>query len=202
MIMKKILLTIVLALLFGQAFAQRFDASIWGGVNACQIDGDNCGRYGHFGIHGGVNTSFPLGSNENSPIRMMVELGFTNKGAYEKEANREISLNYVEIPLILTYTMGNIRLGAGVAPGVNVSSKAVYTTGELDLPTSENYRKMDVLPIVADLEYRHNHFLFTIRYENSMLPVSKESGVGTYRVFRSNMGQFSRLVSAGIGYYF
>lgn len=200
--MKKIL-TLLMLISCTTAFAQRFDAALWGGINACQIDGDQSGNYNHFGIHAAINTTFSINSDEDSPLRLMVELGFAQKGAYEPNAGRKVNLNYIELPLMLTYRLGeSFRLGAGIAPGLLVSSHAYYPNGEEDLPTSNNYRKLDALPIVADLTYRHNHLLFSVRYENSMLPVSIEAASGTYRIFRSNMGQFSRLLTAGIGYQF
>lgn len=199
--MKKLII-ILCCLLGATAYAQRFDATLWAGINACQIDGDASGHYNHFGPHAAINTTFSLSADADSPLRMLVEMGFTNKGAYESSAARKISLNYVELPLMLTYRLGNSRVGAGVAPAILVSSHARYTSGEEDLLTSQNYRPMDRLPVMLDWTYVRNHLAISVRFQNSLLPICKESGIGTYRIFRSNKGQFSKLLTLGIGYKF
>ena len=40
---------------------ERFDVSVMGGLNFCQIDGDDAGSYSHLGLRAGVGTSFFFG---------------------------------------------------------------------------------------------------------------------------------------------
>ena len=102
---------------------------------------------------------------------------------------------------MLAYAMfdGNkLRAGVGVAPAI-LASANVKTDGVYDELHSQNYKRMDALPICVSLRYKiTDHFGIDVRYYNSMLNIAKENGIGTYRISRSNKGQFNRLVQAGI----
>lgn len=180
---------------------KEFDFELRGGVNFCQIDGDASGSYNKLGFHGGVNTSFPL--NDNGNMRFVVELGLTQKGSTinNSSLNRTISLFYVEVPLMFAYDMldnQQLRIGAGIAPAILAKAK-VTTDGSYDADQSNNYKRMDALPICISIRYRiTEHIGIDARYYNSMLNTAKENGTGTYRIFRSNKGQFNRLLQAGI----
>ena len=163
---------------------RQFDLELRGGINFCQIDGDASGSYNKLGFHGAVNTSFPI-----------------NDDGRWSSLDRHISLTYVEIPLMIAYDLldsRQLRLAAGIAPAI--LAKANVTTDNIhDNLQSENYKTLDVLPICASIRYRlTEHLGIDVRYYNSMLNIAKENGSGTYRIFRSNKGQFSRLLQAGL----
>lgn len=185
----------------GKSQQKEFDFEIRGGVNFCQIDGDASGNYNKLGFHGGVNTSFPL--SDDGSLRFVVELGFTQKGSRIDNASldRHISLLYVEVPLMLAYDMldnHQLRIGAGFAPAI-LAKANVTTDGAYDDLQSQNYKRMDALPICVSIRYRiTEHIGVDARYYNSMLNTAKENGSGTYRIVRSNKGQFNRLLQAGI----
>lgn len=181
--------------------SRQFDFEIRGGINFCQIDGDASGNYNKIGFHGGVNTSFPI--NDDDRWRFVVELGLTQKGSEISNSSieRHISLFYVEVPLMVAYDLldsRQLRFGAGIAPAI-LAKANVTTDGVNDALQSENYKRMDALPICLSLRYRFTeHLGLDIRYFNSMLNTAKENGSGTYRIFRSNKGQFNRLLQAGL----
>lgn len=182
----------------GRNRSREFDFSVRAGLNMSQIDGDNSGLYSHPGFHLGVNTSFPLGDGDD--WRFLVEIGLTQKGSLVKQIDRRISLFYVEVPLMLTYTLmdNHLRLGAGVAPAI-LASANVKDDGIYNDEQSANYKPFDWLPLVLGARYKvSDRIAFDVRYYNSMLNVAKVNGVGAYRIFRSNKGQFNRLVQAGI----
>ena len=180
---------------------REFDFEIRGGLNFCQIDGDASGSYNKIGFHGGVNTSLPL--NDTGNWRFLVELGLSQKGSQINNSNleRHISLLYVEVPLMIAYDMlddQQLRIGAGIAPAI-LAKANVKTDGSYDADQSNNYKIMDALPICISLRYKvTEHFGVDVRYYNSMLNTAKENGSGTYRIFRSNKGQFNRLLQAGL----
>ena len=179
---------------------RQFDFELRGGLNFCQIDGDASGNYNKIGYHGAINSSFPLGESEE--WRFQVEIGLTEKGSRidNSSLDRHISLLYVEVPLLVTYnTMDNqLRIGAGIAPAILAKSK-VTTDGAYDNLQSNNYKILDGLPVCVSLRYRlTEHVGVDVRWYNSMLNTAIENGSGTYRLFRSNKGQFNRLIQAGI----
>ena len=199
------ILALSLAIACGAA-AQRFDGAVMAGMNMCQIDGDGAGRYNHLGLRAGVGTSFTLGSDIDSPWRMVVELAFTQKGSVtgDETFNRDISLSYVELPLMMSYNLieGRLRLALGIAPAVLVGAR-VTDDGADNQPLADTYKAVDLLPLTAAVRYLFtDHLGIEGRYENSMLSVSDNQGSGTYRIVRDNKGTFSRLITIGLTYKF
>lgn len=196
----------LLLLVFAEMSAtsqNRFDATVFAGLNMSQIDGDGAGSYNHPGLRAGVGTSFALGDVQ-SPWRMVVELAFTNKGSHIEDYDRKLSASYIEIPVMLSYNCldNRLRVAAGVAPAVLVGSK-VTNYGAEDIPSQENFTAFDWLPLTIGLRFRvFDHLGVEVRYQNSFLSITKENGSGTYRLFKDNKGAFSRLVSFGLTYTF
>lgn len=181
--------------------SSEFDFTARVSLNGSQIDGDGSGGYSHLGFNAGVNTSFPLGEGG---FRMTVELGLSQKGSIVNSLNRNISLYYFEVPLMLTYRAvdDKLDLGLGIAPAF-LGRAHVTDGGAYNQVQSSNYRKMDLLPFVASAQYLFSdHLGINVRFNTSLLNVGIENGSGTYRLFRSNRGQFNRLVSAGVAYRF
>ena len=181
----------------------RFDATVFAGLNMSQIDGDGAGSYNHPGLRAGVGTSFALGDVQ-SPWRMVVELAFTNKGSHIEDYDRKLSASYIEIPVMISYNCfdNRLRVAAGVAPAVLVGSK-VTNYGAEDLPSQENFTAFDWLPLTIGLRFRvFDHLGLEVRYQNSFLSITRENGSGTYRLFKDNKGAFSRLVSFALTYTF
>ena len=205
---KKLILFIAVTALFSVSHAQRrgsaangFDYELRAGANLCQIDGDASGHYNKIGFHAGVGTSMPISDDGN--WRFCVEIGLSQKGSriVNSSMDRNISLLYVEVPLLIAYDLlenHNLRIGVGMAPAILAKSK-VTTDKTIDNQQSNNYKRFDALPLMASIRYRFtDHFGLQVRYCNSMLNTAKENGSGTYRIFRSNKGQFNRLIQAGI----
>ena len=199
--MKKTLFVLLFAAVGLMAAAQqRFDATLFGAFNICQVDGDDAGRYNHPGLRAGVGTSFALGSDTHSPWRMVVELAYTQKGSHVDAYDGEISLQYVELPLLLAYSAmdGHLRLAAGVAPAVKVGCEVTFG-GVPDAGQEARYRTFDWLPVTLAAEYLFTHRLgLAVRWQNSLITVY--DGSGPYRLFRSNHGAFNRLLSFGLTY--
>lgn len=205
--MKQLILTAFFCAMLFAAQAQeqrRFDGAIAVGINLGQIDGDNSGKYTHFGMHGAVQTSFTLGKNLNSPWRMIVELGVTEKGATKKSTNVKTNLLYVEIPIMASYSLfdNKVRIGAGVAPAI--LAKAKVTEAKMDDPeAAKGYKRMDWLPLCLDVSYFFLKNLgVNFRINASMLSIMDNPAKGTYRIFRSNKGVFNNYISFNLQYRF
>lgn len=182
----------------------RFDASVFAGLNMSQIDGDNAGNYNHLGLRAGVGTSFTLGHDLQSPWRMVTELAFTQKGSYVEQTNIRMSANYVELSLLLSYNAldNRLRLAAGVAPAILVGASATEN-GIKNAAWEDNFKTFDLLPLTAAVRYLFtDHLAIEARYQNSMLSVTKHTSSGIYRIWKENKGNFSRLVTVGLAYQF
>lgn len=201
--MKKVLIVLALATCLSTA-AQRFDASVFAGLNMCQIDGDRSDGFSHPGLRAGVGTSFPFGDDPLSPWRMVVELAFTNKGSYIKSTDQSMSLSYVELPVLVSYNAleNRLRLAAGVAPAVCVGIK-VTTAGVEERGWNLNVATFDWLPLTLGVRYLFTpHLGLEARYQYSALSVTRNTGSGTYFLFRGNKGCFHNLVSFALSYTF
>lgn len=207
--LKTILLVVLIASVVPQAAAQhrkksssrQFDFELRGGINMCQIDGDASANYNKPGFHASVGTTMPI--SDDGLWRFGIEIGLSQKGSKisNSSLDRHISLLYIEVPIMIGRDMldGNkLRIAAGVAPAILAKSN-VTTDGAYDALQSDNYKRMDLLPLCASVRYRFNdHIGADLRFYNSMLNIAYENGSGTYRIFRSNKGQFNRLLQAGI----
>lgn len=207
--MKKIYILIVTTLLLaGTATAQnRFDATVFGGINLNQIDGDDAGGFGQMGLRGGVGTSFSIGHDAQSPWRMVVELAYSQRGSSINNGSiqRDITLNYVELPLMMSYTLLNnkLRLSAGVAPAVQVGARVIDGNGIRNSEQEAKYTRFDWLPVVVSARYMVSyHLAVELRYQTSMLSIYDHPSSGTYRLWRENKGAFNRSLSIGLSYSF
>ena len=199
-----LILVIFLALLSPLAAQNRFDAALALGVNLGQIDGDNSGHYTHFGIHGGIQTSFALSPDPDGKLRMLLELGVTQKGANKANTSIHTDLLYVEIPILITYSLfsSRLRLGVGWAPAILARAK-VTDAGVRDPASEKAYRRMDWVPLCADITYFFNrHWAASARINASFLSIMDNPSHGTYRVFRNNKGAFNNYLSFNLIYRF
>lgn len=187
--------------LFNSVWAQRFDAKLFAGLNLCQVDGDDAGKFNHPGLRAGVGSSFALGESE-SPWRLMIDIAYSQKGSHIEHNNGNIALQYVELPVMLSYGFldDRLRVAAGVAPAVLVGAKVSFNKVE-DPSQAAKYRRMDWLPLTASLAFKiTDHFGVEARYQNSLLSVY--DGPGPYRIWTSNHGAFNRLLTFGVAYVF
>lgn len=206
--MKKALFLIATLLVAGSSIhAQgRFSADAFFGATFNQIDGDDAGSYGHLGLRGGVGTSFYFGWDERTPWRMVVELAFVQKGSNIQNdvLDRTITLNYVELPLMMSYTLldGNLRLAAGVAPAIEVGAR-VMDAGAENAIQEDNYKRFDWCPLTFTARYLFSYNIAVeARFQTSMLSIVDEAASGTYRLFKDNKGAFNRNLYIGLAYCF
>ncbi len=204
---KTIICMLMLLCALGAGAQRRFDASASFGANFSQIDGDGAGSYSHLGLRGGLGTSFYFGWDERTPWRMVVELAFTQKGSNINNdfLDRTITLNYVEMPLMMSYTMldGALRLAAGVAPAILVGARVSDGDGERNAAQEDNYRRFDWCPLTLSARYLFSYSIAAeVRFQTSMLSVVDQAASGTYRLFRDNRGAFNRTLTFGLAYCF
>ena len=87
-----------------------------------------------------MGTSFTLGSDLDSPWRMVVEVAFTNKGSHVEAYDRDLSASYIELPIMMSYNAmeNRLRVAAGIAPAVLVGA-SVTNYGAEDVLSQENF---------------------------------------------------------------
>lgn len=116
--MKKYSVLIVLAILMvsmGVSRAQSFNAGLIAGATFSQVDGDNYAGYHQLGWTAGAYANLPLSDH----LSAQMELRYSLMGAHssDKEVNEynynpyNLRLHYAEIPLMLRYDLGLLRIG-------------------------------------------------------------------------------------------
>ena len=128
-------LTLLLTLLVAAPtllHAQIIKGEVFAGANACQVDGDECYGFKKFGVHAGAGALVPL----TKWMDIGLEVLFSQKGAFKRDSivynstyphAYNLSLNYVEIPLMLKITDKSV-----VSVGVGVSYGRLVGLKELD----------------------------------------------------------------------
>ena len=203
---KNLWLSLILVLqlpFFSSVSAQgRFNTYLFAGLNMCQIDGDAASSYSHPGPRVGIGISFPVTKDLNSPWSMVVEVAYTNKGSHIAEYDRDLSITYIELGLMMAYhTLDDrLRLAIGLAPAISVST-SVTNSGAVDLVSEDDFSDMDWLPLTASVCYRFTkHLSIEGRFQYSALSITKPNVSGTYFISRSNKGCFHNLIGIGLSY--
>ena len=154
--------TCTLGLVFANiemAKAQRFTGKIIAGLNGSQIDGDQVSGYYRGGLLAGFGASFQI----NDKLSIGPEFLFSGKGSQvtldqvEKgiySSPRKIKLNYVDVPIIVTY---NARPGFRILGGLSVN---YLLKAEIDLVT--NVEPYDARNLFSDFDY---NILLGLEYE-------------------------------------
>ena len=127
---KTSIITLLLALFIAAPtllHAQIVKGEVFCGVNACQVDGDECFGYKKFGVHAGAGALIPIVRVNNFTMDAGLEVLFNQKGAYKRKAFTSnstypyaynLKLNYAEIPLMLYFTdKDRYSIGIGASSG-------------------------------------------------------------------------------------
>lgn len=168
-----------------------FKAGIVVGFNASQLDGDRFRGYSKLGLHAGLKVKYLLPSKPK--IGLGVEMLFSMKGssqdlnfsAANSNAQFKIKMNYIEIPLLVSYKEWNIDFHAGVSYGRLISATEVYMTTYQD----DDFRKDDMNVLLGATYVFLENWGVTLRYSHSFVnavkkDVNKDALVGHSLTFR------------------
>jgi len=126
-------LVLILGLtLSAEVRSQEFNAGVFAGVVASQIDGDDLSGYNKLGLNLGVLVNREISQD----FFWQMELKYVNRGAYtgSKDGNFEkYAYHYLEIPLSLHYVFAEkIQTEIGLSPDVLLQYAAYDAFGQLD----------------------------------------------------------------------
>lgn len=178
--------------LFSQAESERlFRAGIVGGFNASQLDGDQFRGYSKLGAHAGLKVIYQLPAKPK--VGLSTEMLFSMKGSssdlnFSSSNNNQvkITLNYIEIPLLVSYREWKMDFQAGFSYGRLIgSSTSILTTNYLE----DDFRKGDMNVLFGTTYYFNENLGATFRYSRSFVnavkkDVNKDALVGHLLTFR------------------
>jgi hypothetical protein len=141
-----------------------------GGVTS-QISGDALAGWNKFGVAAGgwIHMDF------NGVMGAYMGMQFTNKGS-KKPADVvngdnnvfSFQLNYIDVPLLMTYSKTNWRFGLGPTVGVLVSQKQIYNGIELDI--TPPFETLDLAGTLSVTRIMGDHLMLEWRGGTSIIP--------------------------------
>ena len=190
----------LLLLLSLPAFAQQFNAGVFGGVTASQVDGDSYSGFNKLGFTAGAFVNRKIDNN----IFGQIEIKYATRGVYKRPTDNDPTLysstyRYVEIPLSVHYLYDDkIKIEAGISPEVLINVTFSDQDGLID-PSKYPENRRFGLSVFGGL-----HYWFTttmgvgIRYTYSAIPFRdpKEWNHPNYR------GYFHNVLSITVSYKF
>jgi hypothetical protein len=189
---KIIITAFVLALGFfqsNQSVAQKARSGIRGGLNVSNLyiqDVDD--RNPRYGFNVGLFTQVPL---IKGTLYLQPEIGYATKGTTARynilntfQGETSFNLDYLEVPLLLTYKIGNvIDISAGAYGGylVNASSKSKSDNGSSNIITlnKDNYNQIDY-GLSAGLSLYFGKLMIGTRYNYGLNPVANSESAKTF----------------------
>ena len=206
---KKLLLIlsgITTGLFAQQQNTKTFNLLINAGITACQVHGDSYNGFHKLGGLGGVGVEYTV-SEKFAPS---LSIQFIQKGAQHNPNPTKgdlkayyLNLNYVEVPLLLTYKQQRFLFDIGVSAGYLIS---YYEGTELGNITGYSpFRKMEY-SVKAGLGYQLTDKLYAnVRSSNSFITIRPYQVPGQiyYNNFiarKFNKGLYNNILEITLGY--
>lgn len=150
-----------------------FKAGLVLGLNACQIDGDAFAGYNKLGLQVGTEVAYRI----NKLWMPSVGILYSQIGSRtDREINQAFGvthyqLDYVEVPLMLNYIDGGIRISAGLSYGrlidIDISLDGVDETAD----RAPYYLDNDYSVVLGFGYFIDEHWGFDFRWTRSMLSI-------------------------------
>ncbi|MFO7655443.1 MAG: porin family protein [Bacteroidales bacterium] len=188
---------------------QTFSSGIFGGVAASQVDGDSYAGFDKVGLHGGVFVSTSI----TNKIGVQMEIKYTGRGARKKTSETnpavyQLSLNYIDIPLMVNFTaQQKFLFEAGLVPGYLFALSGEDSGGRVDSEQLADFKKFD-LNWMLGFRYkftdkvsagiRYSYSIFSIRdYQNSNANYGLIANILGYTT-----GDYNNYLTMGVYYHF
>lgn len=173
--------------------AQKFEGAAFLGFNASQIDGDKLAGYNKIGINAGLNISYNL----SDPWQLNIDFGYSQRGSRtgllsnEGEYPRKLTLNYIELPIYISYQdwfiedddYYKIQGYTGISLGRLFSVKNQLGEDDYD---QDNFLKNDIGLILGMKYFFNKKWGFNARYTRSIVRMYKDPVDGS----KSLLGYF------------
>lgn len=219
------LFIILFSLIFSdQLFSQHILGAISAGFNLSQVDGDEVYGYNKVGLNIGPSAIIPFGKNKRWSVTL--ELLFSQLGSRQKNVNTtkdtlikgpylyydgyRLSLNYVQIPVLLHFTDKRfIALGAGFLYGQLVGVSEYESVDDkqgfvrIDSTTLRGpYSRLD-LEAIVDVRVRvYRGLWFDGRYSYTMFPIRTRTFQNQYFSSLFERKQYNNVLTFRLVYIF
>jgi hypothetical protein len=177
-----------------RAQEQRFKASILGGFNFAQIDGDLLYGYHQIGFCAGPQVNAILSKR----WEWGVGIQYAQQGArraprdYASSIYQSIRLNLVEVPVLFHFNEWKFQLDGGFSYGRLINSKIIDVTG-VDITETQRLSDSAISLVLGGSFKFSDHWGLSMRFTRSLTNFRKNSADGTF---------ISRNVGIRMAYFF
>ena len=206
--LKKFAILLCCGLLTLSNQAQNFGGGIILGLSTSQVGGDDLGGFNKAGILAG----FFANKSISELLSFQMEMTYIQKGSNNPDMNDyksknvgkpDISLNYIEVPILLQYQQNTtLKIEGGIQFANLINGYYNDSYGEITYSGTTPFIKNDVgLLLGMDYKFSRNLSLNT-RISNSILPIGEEdyNHPTTYNTNRK--GKYNAVLSFAIQYNF
>jgi hypothetical protein len=204
----KLALFIFCGFLISNLQAQNFGGGIILGLSTSQVGGDDLGGFNKAGLLAGV-----FANKSISPLfSFQMEMTYIQKGSNNPDMNDyksknvgkpDISLNYIEVPILLQYQQNTtLKIEGGIQFANLINGYYNDSYGEITYSGTTPFIKNDIgLLLGMDYKFSGNLSLNT-RISNSILPIGEEDYNHPTTYNSTRKGKYNSVLSFAIHYNF
>ena len=175
--------------------AQNFGGGLILGFSTSQVGGDNLAGFNKAGLLIGAYGNKSI----SELLSFQMEMTFIQKGSNNPKMNKneitDISLSYIEIPLVIKYQQSNIiaiETGFETAFLINSYDNDLY--GKI---INRPFNKTDISIFIGMDYYINPKLILNSRISNSIIPIRAHASGATFQL---NKGQYNSVLSFSLHY--
>ena len=178
--------------------AQNFGGGLILGLSTSQVSGDYLGGFNKAGLLVGGFIDLQL----SKTLKGQMEMTFIQKGSNNTNMNEntysDISLSYVEIPLLLKYQQSRtIAIEGGIETAFLISASDNDIYGQISNNSTKEFNTTDI-SIFIGMDYSINpRLILNSRISNSIMPIRAHASGATFQL---NKGQYNSVLSFALHY--
>ena len=186
--------------------AQNFGGGIILGLSTSQVGGDDLGGFNKAGILAGIFANKSI----SELLSIQMEMNYIQKGSNNPDMNdyksknvgkADISLNYIEVPILMQYQQNStLKIEGGIQFANLINGYYNDSYGEITYSGTTPFIKNDVgLLLGVDYKFSDNLSLNT-RISNSILPIGKDDYNHPTTYNSKRKGKYNSVLSFAIHY--
>lgn len=200
MALTRIVCVLLLFFSFTVANGQFFKASLIGGGNFAQVDGDHIGGYNKLGLHVGYGIAHDLDENKSVGFEML----YAQKGSKlvnDPKAVLQpiyiIKSTYIDFPIVYTQQLRSldaVSLHTGLSLNVN-------TSGTIDdgiRISDANFNPIEIAFLLGGTYHVNDELGLRVRHSYSVNKISQDLPGNSRKFIRT--GMYNRWFSVGVVY--
>tara|TARA_B100001250_G_C19764392_1_gene774007 strand:+ start:862 stop:1488 length:627 start_codon:yes stop_codon:yes gene_type:complete len=206
--LKKFTIFILCGFLTFSIQAQNFGGGAILGISTSQVGGDNLGGFNKAGFLIGIFANKSI----SELLSFQMEMTYIQKGSNNPDMNDvghanqgrlDISLSYIEVPLLLQYHQSSkLKIEGGLLSAYLINGYYNDNYGEIDPTNGPLFINYDI-GLLLGMDYKFSNKLsLNTRISNSILPIGTKNyeDTSTYNSFTK--GQYNTVISFALHYNF